>query len=108
MKRGRKTPLDPRSTGRKRARKKLFHIRRPFKCVDCGRSPIELPVDCPKDIEIPGPRVNIKLEANHINKNILDNDPANLEWLCSSCHKRKDQQTGKGESTVDDEFGYGF
>lgn len=47
------------------------------------------------------------LQANHINKNIYDNDPSNLEWLCASCHKERDQQTEKGVSVIDNEFGYG-
>lgn len=48
------------------------------------------------------------LQANHINKNIMDNDPVNLEWLCASCHKEIDQTTAKGVSVKEDEFGYGF
>ena len=46
------------------------------------------------------------LQVQHINKNIMDNDPANLEWLCASCHKEVDQQTAKGVSTINDKFGY--
>jgi hypothetical protein len=46
------------------------------------------------------------LQANHINKNIMDNDPANLEWLCPSCHREKDNRTAKGVSVIENEFGY--
>jgi len=49
-----------------------------------------------------------QLQVNHINKDVLDNDPVNLEWLCAGCHKNKDKQTEKGESIVGDEYGYGL
>lgn len=39
-----------------------------------------------------------------MNKQLLDNDPANLEWLCSSCHIRKDRKTEIGETTVENQF----
>jgi hypothetical protein len=51
---------------------------------------------------------DLRLECNHINKNILDNDPVNLEWLCPRDHKLTDMQTEKGQSTIDDEHGYGI
>jgi len=102
-------PLDPRSTGRKRGRAVLKEVGRPYWCgstddggvkqewfgnvkVGCGRSP--------SDPDAPGgyyPTMG-QLQVNHINKNVLDNDPVNLEWMCSSCHKIKDQQTEVGES----------
>lgn len=46
------------------------------------------------------------LQANHINKDITDNDPVNVEWVCVSCHKYLDMQTEKGVSTKGDEYGY--
>lgn len=50
-----------------------------------------------------------QLQVNHINKNVLDNDPVNLEWMCPSCHKYKDSATEKGVSIKgDDEHGYGI
>jgi hypothetical protein len=55
-----------------------------------------------------GERTISKLEANHKNKNIMDNDPQNLEWLCPSCHKIEDSKTSKGVSKFQDEFGYGL
>lgn len=108
-------PKDPRSTQRKRARKVLEATGRPYFCGStssdmwdevsadgCGRSN--------RDEEAPGgffPAMG-ELQVNHINKNIMDNDPANLQYLCPSCHKEKDQQTEKGVSLVTDEFGYNF
>jgi hypothetical protein len=47
------------------------------------------------------------LQVDHINKDVMDNDPANLTWACASCHKEQDSKTGKGESRKGDEFGYG-
>lgn len=47
------------------------------------------------------------LQVNHINKILRDCDPANLEYLCASCHKERDQQTDKGVSVIEDEHGYG-
>lgn len=48
------------------------------------------------------------LQANHKNKILSDIDPANLEWLCASCHKNVDQKTEKGVSLYGDEWGYGL
>lgn len=113
-------PLDPRSTGRKRGRAVLVAIERPYWCgstqegdvkvehfgnvtVGCGRSP--------RVADAPGgyyPSM-AELQVNHINKDILDNDPVNLQWLCVSCHKKKDSQTDKGESIKGpNELGYNF
>jgi hypothetical protein len=67
----------------------------------CGRSPLL--------VEAPGgfyPGMGV-LQANHINKILRDCDPANLEWLCASCHKMRDQQTDIGVSVLEDEQGYG-
>lgn len=96
-------PLDARSTGRKRARKVLFESGRPFICAGCDWVPEGV---SPKG-EILDPvkltRSN-NLDANHINKNILDNDPANLEWLCRTCHREKDRATDKGVPPVEDDL----
>lgn len=114
-----KTPIDARSTGRKRARAVLFRNRRPYYCDlrerGCGKGPTELPDSSysPKDREqyplasVDNQVEGLILDANHINKDILDNDPANLEWLCRSCHVKADRQTEKGVSVLDDEHGYG-
>lgn len=48
-----------------------------------------------------------QLQVNHINKNVLDNDTANLEWVCPQCHKLIDSQTEKGVSTGSEDMGYG-
>jgi hypothetical protein len=101
-------PIDARSTQRKRARKKLFYEQVPFICgaphwrTDgkwCGKSPPELPPDAPQDLELSkDTSLTSTLQANHITKNIMDNDLVNLEWLCPSCHKLEDSKTEKGVS----------
>lgn len=121
-------PLDPRSTGRRRGRKVLENIERPYWCrsTDDGgvnNQTIKLPpskvdptgavvsVGCgrsPSDPNAPGgmyPGMS-QLQVNHINKDILDNDPVNLEWACVRCHKYLDSQTKKGVSIKGDEYGY--
>lgn len=108
-----KVPKDPRSTQRKRARKVLFRTGRPYRCEEegCGRSPITgLPADAPRHLELApvADRTLKELQANHINKNIMDNDPVNLEWMCPLHHKRKDLKTVKGVSMIEDEQGYGI
>ena len=95
-----KTPKDPRSTGRKRGRAVLERIGRPYWCDTCGRSPT---VDNAPGGKWPGMS---QLQVQHSNKNVLDNDPANLKWLCASCHKIEDSTTEKGVSTIENEFGY--
>lgn len=112
-------PKDPRSTGRKRGRAVLQGVGRPYWCrstqnggvneefisgirVGCGRSPTIK--DAPGGY-YPG---MAQLQVNHINKNILDNDPVNLEWVCTACHKYLDRQTAPGVSIKGDEFGYGM
>lgn len=106
--RGARTPVDARSTGRKRGRKTLFNERRPYFCTDCGRGPTELPNDAPKDIDlapldkqVPG----LEIQCDHENKDILDNDPSNLNWRCPSCHAIRDRKTAKGVA-LKDSFGY--
>lgn len=106
-----KTPKDIRSTGRKRARKVLFKSGRIFECADCHQGPTSLPPDASKSVRLPpmDRRTVTGLQADHENKNLLDNDPANLNWRCPSCHKIRDKQTAKGISTKgSDEHGYGL
>lgn len=90
-----KRPKDARSTGRKRGRAVLQKSSRPYACAcknsshswhegECGHRPKEQ-------------SRSDTLDVNHKNKNILDNDPANLEWLCRRCHKAEDSETAKGE-----------
>lgn len=105
--------LDARSQGRKRARKKLEEIGRPFRCEckgckspKCGVTLNDTPTCRWKPIPPLGRGNN--LDVNHINKNILDDDPVNLEYLCRPCHKAADSVTEKGVSKIEDEMGYGF
>lgn len=98
---------DWRSTGRRRARKELFKSHISFECADCGKTTKEPPKDAPRWFEEIWPetlRVLAKLEANHTTKDVTVNDVAFLEWLCPSCHKKKDSQTGVGESTVTESY----
>jgi hypothetical protein len=115
-----KEPMDPRSTQRKRARKVLFRLGVPYICGSphyrpegtwCKRSPTreQLPRDAPKDLELAGEGkqyASVTLQANHISKNIMDNDEYNLEWVCPSCHKIEDSKTEKGVSQKGDLDGY--
>jgi hypothetical protein len=105
-----KDPVDPRSTWRKRARAVLKREGFPYFCGatrdhdisewGCGRSPS---YDDAPGGTYPGMG---ELQANHKNKILSDIDPANLEWLCASCHKEKDSLTEKGVSYKGDEWGY--
>lgn len=111
-------PLDPRSTQRKRARKILFREEIPYICgaphyregaYFCKHSPTKLPENAPQTLELApvGMRIDgLALQANHISKDIMDNDLVNLEWLCASCHKLEDSKTGKGVSQKSDPHGY--
>jgi len=93
---------------RRRGRAVLFRLGIDYICNDCGKSPPLLPSDAPKHLRLaPLQERSVKqLQVNHINKDIHDNDPVNLEWLCPSCHKFKDQQTAKGVSIKGDEWGW--
>lgn len=94
---------DPRSTGRKRARAILIKLveagERDYCCGECGL----IPEKSYKENSRSG-----GLDANHKNKNWMDNDPENLEWLCRKCHYEKDRATARGVSAIEDEFGYGI
>ena len=108
-----KTPKDIRSTGRKRGRATLFIVRRKYACRLCGITSTKKPPDAPQVFEKLWPilepgilSTESALQCNHINKNILDCDPSNLEWLCPPCHKLEDSRTDKGISVIENEFGY--
>lgn len=94
---------DARSTGRKRGRAVLIRLcesgDRTYSCEECGLVPDKSYTESSR---------SGGLDCNHKNKNWLDNDPANLEWLCRTCHYRKDRMTEKGVSSLEDEFGYGI
>lgn len=108
-----KIPKDIRSTGRKRLRAVLFRTMRRYACRRCGITCSIRPPDAPRNfeefwpIDEPGiKQTTSSLQANHVNKNLLDIDPSNGEWLCASCHKLEDSQTEKGVSVISNEFGY--
>lgn len=94
---------DKRSTGRKRGRAVLKRLteagERTYTCDTCGYVP-------EKGLEESSRSGG--LDCNHKNKNIMDCDPANLEWACRKCHYAKDRATEKGVSSLEDEFGYGI
>lgn len=101
-------PKDLRSTGRRRARKALFDSGITFECAHCGAVPQVMPKDFPRKNPPPLGRSSktcTRLEAQHKNKDMSDNDVGNLEFLCPSCHKNADKVTAKGVSTVQDQFG---
>lgn len=105
--------LDARSQGRKRARKKLEEVGRAFRCSckGCSSTKCGVSINGTNSCNwVPQPPINRSnnLDVNHINKNILDDDPANLEYLCRPCHKAADSVTEKGVSKIEDEFGYGL
>jgi hypothetical protein len=111
---------DWRSTGRKRGRKILYESYRTFVCVGwtdsdnvyhaCGKTTAQPPPDAPSWFEEIWPEDNRVLQASlqvdHENKDYTDNDPANLEWRCNSCHRFADNLTEKGVSRIADQSGY--
>ena len=99
----RKRPKDARSTQRKRARKVLLESGRDYACECTGVPGCEHEKPCGYS---PNKQSRSDtLDANHINKNLFDLRPSNLEWLCRGCHKRADKRTERGVSTIADEFG---
>ncbi len=83
-----------RSQGRKRLRAALLASDKPFECELCGWIPTP-----------PLHRGNT-LDANHKSKDLSDNDAANGQWLCRTCHKREDSKTAKGISQYGEVMGY--
>jgi len=104
-------PKDARSTGRKRARRVLLKLveqgEREFhcECTEESHTWHSSPCGWIPDESRPLGRDN-NLDADHRNKDWLDNDPSNLTWLCRKCHRALDRSTQKGESRIDDEYGY--
>lgn len=90
-----KRPKDARSTGRRRGRAALEKSGRPYECECTEDSHGWHEGQCKKTPDKQSR--SDTLDVNHKNKNVLDNDPANLEWLCRRCHKAIDSQTAKGE-----------
>lgn len=94
---------DVRSTGRKRARRALEQSGRPYACEcegECGSDACGVHTASDNRVQCGYTPENQSrsdtLDANHKNKNWLDNDPANLEWLCRPCHRALDRRTEKG------------
>lgn len=100
-----KVPKDPRSTGRRRGRAVLEKTGRRYQCEcegECGLSHKN-----PCGYTPSKQSRSDTLDVDHKNKNVLDNDPVNLWWLCRACHKNIDKTTAKGVSRIEDEYGYG-
>lgn len=98
-------PKDPRSTGRKRGRRVLEKTDRDYRCECPGGCGSKKCSATPESICGYTPMVQGRadtLDVNHKNKNVLDNDPANLEWLCRPCHRAKDRRTAKGEEHAEE------
>jgi hypothetical protein len=99
---------DPRSTGRRRARKVLYENYVPYVCVDCECTSGVRPKDAPEWFEEIWPiREKMELglvvwstlQADHEDKDVTNNVIENVNWRCASCHKIHDSQTEKGVST---------
>ena len=101
---------DWRSTGRRKGRRALYAARIPYSCVGyksragidhpCGKTTIEPPKDAPSWFDEIWPLekrvLSSQLEADHKSKDYTNNELENVDWRCSSCHKKKDRQTEKG------------
>ena len=100
--------LDWRSTGRRKARRVLYHAFVEYKCADCGKTTKEPPKDAPSHFNEIWPEENrvlsSQLQANHLTKDLTINTEDMVEWLCPSCHKLKDSQTEKGETTITETY----
>ncbi len=100
--------LDWRSTGRRKARRALFKSHVEYRCHDCGKVPMEPPQDAPTWFEEIWPEdsrtLSSQLQADHETKDLTVNDEEFLNWRCPSCHKLRDAQTEKGESTVEQKW----
>ena len=106
---------DIRSTGRRWARKELYRNRVEYKCagvpklgIVCGITSKEPPKDAPVWFEEMWPlerrELDYPLEADHESKDLTNNSIEFLNWRCRSCHKKSDNMTSKGESTIKNEW----
>ncbi len=99
---------DWRSTGRRKARKELFNNYVSFECCDCGVTSKSPPKDAPPWFDEIWPlerrELDYSLQADHMTKDLTQNDVSVLRWRCQPCHKRSDSQTEIGETTI--ETGY--
>lgn len=100
--------IDWRSTGRRIARRTMYKAMVEYKCCDCGRTSKEPPKDAPKWFEdiwpVENRTLDAQLQADHVTKDLQNNELENLEWRCPSCHKLSDKQTEKGVSTKQVDF----
>ena len=100
--------IDWRSTGRRKARKSLYLAYKDYACNECGVTSIEPPKDAPKWFDEIWPTENrnltCPLQANHLTKDLTVNDESYVEWLCPTCHKKKDSATGIGETTIEESY----
>lgn len=99
---------DWRSTGRRKARKALYTSYVSYECSDCSKTSVEPPKDAPTWFEEIWPEHNrvldYSLQADHETKDVQNNEVENLAWRCAGCHKKRDSQTEKGESTIQTNF----
>ena len=99
---------DIRSTGRRKARKELFVNYVPYCCSVCGVTTKEPPKDAPNWFQDIWPEerreLTYQLQADHHTKDLTVNDVNFLSWKCSKCHKEADSKTGKGESTIEENY----
>ena len=102
---------DIRSTGRRIARRTLFNSREPYKCagvpelnIVCGKTSMEPPKDAPSFFDEIWPEDNrvlgYPLQADHESKDLWNNDLQHINWRCQPCHKKHDNMSEKGESTM--------
>lgn len=92
---------DWRSTGRRKARRALYHAYVPYACVDCGVTSNEAPKDAPSWFDEIWPEerreLDYPLQADHESKDYENNEVEYLNWRCNPCHKKADRQSAKGE-----------
>lgn len=100
---------DWRSTGRRKARRALYKSWVDYVCSDCGVTSRTPPKDAPGHFAdiwpiiqklTEGKVIDAQLQADHESKDLTNNDIGFLNWRCPSCHKKRDSQTDKGETTV--------
>jgi hypothetical protein len=99
---------DWRSTGRRKARRTLYKNYISYECIDCGVTSRTPPKDAPRNFHdlwpivvklAEGKVIDAQLQADHETKDLTDNDLDFINWRCPVCHKKRDSQTEKGETT---------
>lgn len=77
--------------------------------LECNKTTRYPPPDAPRNFQELWPeegRELTQLQVDHENKDWTDNDPANLEWRCASCHRIHDNLTEKGVSASSERQAY--